>query len=567
MGRVVGAVRQHFIWAAVFSALANLLFLAPTIYMLQVYDRVVPTRGDLTLGFLTLVLLFALATLSLLEFVRSRILVRASVRLDRELAGTLIAAMLARPGRAADRSRQPIRECDQLRQALTGPAIFALFDAPWMPIYILVCALIHPAIGLLAFVGALAILFIAWRSDQTTREPLLHANAAANLSYASQEQSVSNAEAVRALGMKGAMVRRHLAEREDMLSLQATASFAAGRQMAISRFLRNALQSSALGLGALLAIDGRISGGAIFASSFLLGRAISPVDQIVASWRNIIQARASYAEIAAWLADCRPDAPAIQLPRPGGRIDVEQVDVFDRLGERAILSKLSFTVEPGEMVAITGPSGAGKSTLARVMAGAIPCDAGAIRIDSAERTHWDGDMLATHIGYLPQQVSLLGGTIRDNISRFSDRTSGDVLDEAVIAAARECGVHDMILRFPDGYDTMLGWGGAGLSMGQSQRIALARTLFREPSILILDEPNAHLDSEGETHLVRALIRAKERGAAVVITAHRAGVLAPADRILVLSNGRMQALGPRDDVLNALSRSPAPRGVVVAGGRA
>jgi ATP-binding cassette subfamily C protein len=552
----------------VFSALANLLFLAPTIYMLQVYDRVVPTRGDLTLGFLTLVLLFALATLSLLEFVRSRILVRASIRLDRELAETLIAATLATTRRSTDRSRQPIRECDQLRQALTGPAIFALFDAPWMLIYIFVCALIHPAIGVLALVGALAILFIAWRSDRTTREPLLHANTAANLSYASQEQSVLSAEAIRALGMTGAMVRRHLAEREDMLSLQATASFAASRQMALSRFLRNALQSCALGLGALLAIDGQISGGAIFASSFLLGRAISPVDQIVASWRNIIQARASYAEITAWLTEYRPDAPSIQLPCPTGRIDVEQVDVFDRRGDRALLSKLSFTVEPGEMVAITGPSGAGKSTLARVIAGAIPCDAGVIRIDGAERTHWDGDALAAHIGYLPQQVSLLGGTIRDNISRFVDPRGDDALDKAVIAAAMDCGVHDMILRFPDGYDTMLGWGGAGLSMGQSQRIALARALFREPSILILDEPNAHLDAEGETHLVRALIRAKERGAAVLVTAHRAGVLAPADRILVLNNGRMQALGPRDEIMGALGRQapPAPRGVVVAGGR-
>ncbi|WP_375194582.1 type I secretion system permease/ATPase [Sphingobium sp.] len=568
MQNAISAVRTHFLWAALFSALANLLFLAPTLYMLQVYDRVVPTRGAATLGFLTLVLMLAYATLALLEYIRSRILVRASVALDRRLARRLIAATLTlQPDDGARRkSRQPIRECDQLRQTLTGPAMFALFDAPWTPIYIVVCGLIHPLIGLMALIGGVMLVALTWASERSTRAPLLQANAAANLSYASQEQTMLGAEAVRALGMRSAMVRRHLAEREDMLAWQASASFAAGGRMTISRFLRNALQSGALGLGALLAIDGQISGGAIFASSFLLGRAVAPVDQLVASWRSVVQARGSYAEIMAWLDGRAELTPQTGLPRPTGRLDVERVSVEDIYSDRMILNNLSFGIAPGEMVAVIGPSGAGKSTLARLVAGAIHCSEGEVRIDGAERSQWDGDALAVHIGYMPQQLSLFAGSIRDNIARFSCREGAEPdrdgrIDADVIAAARQCGVHEMILRLPQGYDTMLGWGGMGLSMGQTQRIALARALFRDPAVLILDEPNAHLDSDGEAQLIAALAQAKARGAAIMVTAHRTGLLGPADRILVLDNGRMRMSGPRDQVLGALAK---PRPASMAG---
>lgn len=557
---MIEVVKRHFLWAALFSALANLLFLAPTLYMLQVYDRVVPTRGGTTLAFLTLVLLFAYATLSLLEYIRSRILVRASVGLDRRLARTLIAATLRQqPAERGRKSRQPIRECDQLRQTLTGPAMFALFDAPWTPIYIIVCALIHPLIGLMALLGSLMLVAVAWTSDRATRQPLLRANAAANLSYSSQEQTMQGAEAVRALGMQNAMVRRHLAEREDMLAWQADASFAASSRMGISRFLRNALQSGALGLGALLAIDGQISGGAIFASSFLLGRAVAPVDQLVGSWRSFVAARGSYAEITAWLDGAMDDGPQTSLPRPKGRVDVERVSIEDPHSTRMILNNLSFTIAPGEMVAVIGASGAGKSTLARLVAGAIACDEGEIRIDGAERSQWDGDALAVHVGYMPQQLSLFAGSIRENIARFADPESDERIDADVIAAAQLCGVHEMILRLPQGYDTMLGWGGMGLSMGQTQRIALARALFRDPAVLILDEPNAHLDSDGEAQLIATLAKAKARGAAIMVTAHRTGLLGPADRILVLDNGRMRMSGPRDQVLGALTKPRAVAG--------
>lgn len=372
---------------------------------------------------------------------------------------------------------------------------------------------------------------------------------------------MQGAEAVRALGMQGAMVRRHLAEREDMLAWQAEASFAASSRMAASRFLRNMLQSGALGLGALLAIDGQISGGAIFASSFLLGRAVAPVDQLVGSWRSIIAARASHGEIMAWIDGALDDVPQTGLPRPKGRVDVERVTIEDPHSQRLILNNLSFAIGPGEMVAVIGASGAGKSTLVRLVAGAIACDQGEIRIDGAERSQWDGDALAVHVGYMPQQLSLFAGSIRDNIARFADPDMDDRIDADVIAAAQACGAHEMVLRLPQGYDTMLGWGGMGLSMGQTQRIALARALFRDPAVLILDEPNAHLDSDGEAQLVAALAKAKARGAAIMVTAHRTGLLGPADRILVLDNGRMRMSGPRDQVLGALTR---PRPAPVAG---
>jgi len=555
----LAAVKRHFVWAGVFSALLNLLFLAPTIYMLQVYDRVVPTRGGLTLIFLTFVLLFALATLSLLDFVRSRLLVRASVRLDRQLAGTIVDTLIARPAGARDSmNKQAMREFDVLRQTLTGAGILAFFDAPWTPIYILVCLLIHPFIGLLALIGVLLVFAVAWRNEKATKEPLQQANEAANRSYVSQEQSLVGAEVIRALGMRRALVERHLHERAGMMSLQAEASFAAGRYVSFSKFLRTALQSLALGLGALLAIDGQLSGGAIFASSFLLGRALAPMDQLVGAWKSVIQARGAYAMLSQLLAENPDRLVPTQLPAPKGRLDVERAIVLTPTKDGAILADLSFRLVPGEVVAVVGPSGAGKSTLARAISGAIALDRGAIRFDGAERGDWEQDRLAKYIGYLPQDPSLFAGTIKENIARFAvnGETDPDV-DAAVVAAAQACGAHELILRLANGYDTMLGWGGRGLSAGQSQRVALARALFGNPSLLILDEPNAHLDSEGEAGLVDTLQHSKERGAAVMVIAHRMGIMGVVDKIMVINAGRIEAFGPRDEVLNRLKGASAP----------
>ncbi|MDT9600381.1 type I secretion system permease/ATPase [Sphingosinicella rhizophila] len=555
----LAAVKRHFLWAASFSALLNLLFLAPTIYMLQIYDRVVPSRSATTLFFVTIVLVFALATLSLLDFIRSRLLVRASARLDRQLSGTIVDAVIAQPGGTRDTmNKQAMREFDRLRQVLTGPAMIALFDAPWVPIYILVCLLIHPAIGLLALAGTLIVLAVAWRNEAATRAPLQRANEAANRSYVSQEQSMAGAEVIRALGMRRAMVERHLDEREGMMALQAEANFAASFHVALSKFLRIALQSLALGLGALLAIDNLISAGAIFASSFLLGRALAPVDQLVGNWRNIVHARGAYATLDQLLEGRDERIVPTELPPPNGQLAVENLVILNAARDGAILGDVSFRMMPGEVVAVVGPSGAGKSTLARAIAGGILPDRGSIRFDGADRSDWDPERLAAHLGYLPQDPALFGGTVKENIARFAVDAGGSAsIDQMVVAAAMACGAHDMILRLPNGYDTLLGWGGRGLSAGQAQRVALARALFGRPNLLILDEPNAHLDSEGEASLVQSLQQSKADGAAVMVVAHRMGIMAVVDRILVLANGRIEAFGPRDEVLERL-KGGAPR---------
>ncbi len=553
--QAIAAVRRHFVWAAGFSALLNLLYLAPTLYMLQIYDRVVPTGGKTTLLLVTLALVFALATLSLLDLVRSRLLVRASARLDRQLAGPILEATLALGhGVRETMAKQAVREFDQLRQTLTGPAILAAFDAPWTPIYILFCLAIHPAIGLLAFVGTVVVLVIARLNEQSTRGPLKRANEAANTSYVSHEQSTVRAEVIRALGMRDAIVRRHLGERASMMALQAEASFAAGRYANLSKFVRLILQSLALGLGAVLAIDGSVSAGAIFAASFLLGRALAPIDLLVSNWRNIAQLRSAFLTLDDLLGERAADAVPTRLPAPRGRLDIEQLVVLAPAKDRAILANLSFCVMPGETIAIIGPSGAGKSTLARAIAGGIAIDRGSIRFDGADRTAWDQQRLARHVGYVPQDPSLFAGTVRDNIARFADPDPGleaDV-DRAVIEAAQLCRAHDMILRLPHGYDTQLGWNGRGLSAGQTQRIAMARAMFGAPAVIVLDEPNAHLDSEGESSLIVTLRQLKVRQATVLVIAHRLSIMPVIDKILVLTGGRADMFGPRDEVLERLS---------------
>jgi len=553
------ACRRHFVAVATFSALLNLLFIVPMLYMLQIYDRVIPTRGNLTLFFLTLVLLFGLISLALLDFVRSRLLVRASIRLDRQLAGILLDTSLARRDRTFDAvARQAMREFDILRQALTGPAIIALCDAPWSPIYILICFLIHPLIGVLVLIGAVVLAFIAVRNERATSEPLQRASEAAARAYASQEQVLAGAENVRALGMRQAMVRRHLAERDSMMALQTGASFAASRYVTLSKFLRLSLQSLALGLGAFLAIRSDISAGAVFAASFLAGRALQPIEQLLSTWRSVAQARSAYGKLNDLLGAREAEIAMTQLPPPEGRLDVEQISVANAAGDGAILANISFQLLPGEVIAVVGPSGAGKSTLLRMLAGAGRPDRGIIRVDRANVLDWDSEKLAAYIGFLPQDVSLFAGTVKENIARFQDGSGDDDgdIDARAIRAAKTCFAHELILGLPNGYDSMLGWSGRGLSAGQAQRIGLARALYGDPPIILLDEPNAHLDATGEGQLVETLVALKARKAAVMVVAHRMGVLAAVDKILVLRDGRIEAFGTRDEIIARLSGAPA-----------
>jgi ATP-binding cassette subfamily C protein len=554
------ACRQHLGYALLFSALLNLLFIAPMLYMLQVYDRVMPTAGGTTLLFLTLVLLFALVTLSALDAIRSRLLVRASVRLDRILSPLILDASLARPDAGARNvARQAVREFDTLRQALTGPAILAVLDAPWLPVYVLIAFLIHPWVGVLALVGAGLMVLLAWRNEKATRSRLEEANQAAGRAYADFEFTAAASDVIRALGLRRALVDRHLAERQTMMTLQTDASLASSGLTATSKFVRLMLQSAALGLGALLAINAKISPGAVFASMFILGRALAPIDQMVGSWRTIIQARGAYRTLSE-LFESRPvDIALTELPAPGGRMDVENLAVLDPAG-RPIIANIGFSVQPGEVIAIVGPSGAGKSTLVRALSGAaIPAN-GIIRFDGADQRNWDSERLAEHVGYMPQESALFSGSIKQNISRFRGRLgeSPATVDADTVAAAKLAGAHELILRLPGGYDYPLGLGGRGLSVGQAQRVALARALFREPRYLILDEPNANLDAEGDQSLAKTLEVVKQRGITVIVVAHRMSVLPVVDRIMVIRDGRLVLDGARDDVLAKISPQPTPR---------
>lgn len=547
------ACRRHFTYAALFSAALNLLFIAPMLYMLQVYDRVVPTQGRMTLLFLTLVLIFALVTLSALDAIRARLLVRAGVKLDEAMSGPIMRATLLQPDGGQRLARQALREFDTLRQALNGPAMLGMLDAPWVPIYVLMAFLIHPWVGVLTLGGAGAITYLAWRNETLTREPLQQANAAAGRSYATYDASVASSDVIRALGMREALVNGHVGDRQTMLGLQAGAGLKSSRLSAESKFVRLFLQSLALGVGALLAINASISPGAIFASMFIVGRALAPIDQLVGGWRSIIQARGAIDVLDELFAATPAEIAHTRLPPPKGRLQVEALGVAGQ-GQKPILVDVSFSVAPGEVVAIVGPSGAGKSTLVRAIAGALRPSVGQIRFDGAEQRDWDPEQLADHVGFMPQETVLLAGTIKDNITRFQGIVDGERgrLDDEAVAATQLAGAHDMILHLPGGYDHPLSLGGRGLSAGQAQRIALARALFRSPRYVILDEPNASLDAEGDAQLIHTLELLKAQGKTILIVAHRLSVLPVVDKLLVVRDGRISMYGPRDEVLTKLA---------------
>ncbi|MFC7537811.1 type I secretion system permease/ATPase [Sphingomonas sp. GCM10030256] len=554
----LGSCRRHFTYAGIFSAGLNLLFVAPMLYMLQVYDRVVPTQGKTTLLFLTLVLVLSLATLAALDTIRTRLLVRAGACLDNSMGTRIMRATFLVGDSRPRLARQALREFDQMRQVLTGPAMLGVLDAPWVPVYVLLAFLIHPWIGILTVVGAAIITFLAWRNERATHAPLQEANAAAARTYAEYDTAVAASDVVRALGLREALVNGQAVDRQRTLALQTGAGVASARLASESKFVRLLLQSLALGLGALLAINASVSVGAIFAATFIVGRALAPIDQLVGGWRSIIRARDAIAVLDDLFAAAPPETPRTRLPAPNGRLDVQGVGVAGS-DKRAILANITFSVPPGQVIAIVGPSGAGKSTLVRVIAGALQPTVGDVRFDGAEQRDWDPEQLAEHIGFMPQETVLLAGTIRDNISRFCgwEGEPSDRIDEEVIAAARMAGAHEMILAFPGGYDHVLQLGGRGLSAGQAQRIALARALFRSPRYIILDEPNASLDAEGDTQLIHTLEQLKAAGKTMLVVAHRLSVLPVVDQLLVIRDGRLATMGPRDEVLRQIAPQ-APR---------
>jgi ATP-binding cassette subfamily C protein len=545
--------RRMFIAAALFSLGLNLLYLAPSIFMIQVYDRIIPTQSLETLLLLVFVLLFALFTLGVLDWARTRILTRVGASLDQQLAPELLRHTLSNNGASGGRRSQAMREFDVLRSALSGPAIIAAMDLPWAPIFLGVLAIIHPTIALVAVGGIVILVGLSIANDRTVRDPIARASGAALTSYSLIEHSAAANDAVRGLGMREALTAKHTRERGEATDLQTDANLHSSYFNSASRVARFALQNLVLAWGAYLVIRAEITPGAMFAASILSARALQPIEQLTGAWRSIVQGRNAYDAIKSLMtASARPETTA--LPAPRARMTFENVYVARPGGGDPILRGVTFALNPGETVGVVGPSGSGKTTIARVAVGALGADGGAVRIDGAEPQQWDPDALGAHIGYLPQTLHLLAGTIADNISRFRRHLepNGADVSEAVVAAARAADAHDIIVRLPKGYDAELGPGGAGVSGGQAQRIALARALYEGPPILILDEPNSFLDAEGEQALLRALQHHKAAGGAALIIAHRGSVMVHCDRLIVLRDGRIDVQGPREQVMAHLA---------------
>jgi ATP-binding cassette subfamily C protein len=429
-----------------------------------------------------------------------------------------------------------------------------MFDAPWMPVYLAVAFMLHFWLGMLAIAGSVVLLTLAWLNQRTTAKSIEVATSAMAAAHSSQQAAAVHGSTIKALGMTGAIVERQLGHRRLALSNTIQAQFRGGRTSAASRFSRLYLQSLALGLGGLLAIAGDISAGAIIASSVLLSRALQPIESIIGAWSSLGSARAAAGRLSQALENVEEERLYTALPEPKGAIEVSDLGVRGRDG-RPIVFGVTFAIEPGTVLGIIGPSGSGKTTLGKMLVGAIQPTVGAVRIDGARVSDWDQDELGRHLGYMPQEPSLFEGTVKENIARFAPApTTAERkrIDKAVVTAAKEAGVHELILQLPQGYDTPLGLMGAGLSAGQAQRIALARALFREPAVLVLDEPNAFLDQAGEAALIAAIGRARARRAAVIVIAHRRGVLESADRLLVLDEGRMKLVGPAAEVVARLT---------------
>jgi ATP-binding cassette subfamily C exporter for protease/lipase len=557
--RMLLSLRTEFATVALLSAVANLLMLTPTLYMLQVYDRVLSSQNQLTLAAVSLIALLLLGAMALAEWVRARLLVLAGMRLDEGL-GTRVfnASFDARMADSAAPRRNPSRafaDLLQLRQFLTGSAVFGFFDLPRVPVYIAVMFLLHPWLGWLSIAFALLQAVLAWWGHHRALAPAEAAQQAQAEVQQFVQDKVRNTEVLESMGMVANLKTQWAGLYADAARQNTAAQGAAHRLAAISKFVRYLQQSLALGAGALLVIDGQLSPGAMIAANVLMTRALAPIDMLVGSWRGFITARAAFGRLAALLQQHPQRDAALSRVPPTGALTLREVSATAPGRSTPILQRINLQLPAGQVLVVLGPSGSGKSTLARVLLGIWGEVQGDVLLDERPLQAWERDELGPHLGYLPQDIEVFDASVAENIARL-----GEVVSEDVIAAARATGLHEMILHLPRGYDTPIGEGGSVLSGGQRQRLALARAMYRWPRLVVLDEPNANLDSSGDAALARTVQQLRQRGCSVVLVTHRPEAVALADRLLLLHQGRVQAHGPRDAVLAALSAAGKPSAV-------
>ncbi|ADR34760.1 type I secretion system ATPase [Sulfuricurvum kujiense DSM 16994] len=551
--KTVLLLKKSFYFAGFVSLFINLLMLVPSLYMLQLYDRVLASRSQETLLMLTLIVVAMFAVMGTLEFVRSRILIRVGNKIDSQMSTRLFDAMFALanryPGKA---TAQPLGDLTQIRQFLTGTPLFAFFDTPWMPIYIAIMFLFHPYFGWFAVFAVIVALSLTLINEKRTKAGLEASNRYYQSSQSFVQASLRNSEIIEAMGMHANVRRRWYSRYISFLNEQSNASDEAGLWSNLSKIIRMLMQSLVLGLGGYLAIVGELTPGMMIAGSIIMGRALAPIDLMTSTWKQFTSARIAYKRLGELLAEFPEPTRPTPLPAPKGFIDLEGIVVVPPGSQVPSLRGVSMSIKAGETVGVIGPSAAGKSSLARAMLGVWPCINGKVRIDNAELSHYDRGDLGSHIGYLPQDVELFDGTISENIARYEDPKP-----EMVVEAAQVAGVHEMILKLPKGYDTPIGPGGIALSGGQRQRIGLARAIYCYPKIVVLDEPNSNLDDVGERALVEVILELKKRLTTVVLITHRPSILGITDKIAFMREGQLQLFGSRDEVLAALAPKPQP----------
>ena len=547
--------KKSFIAVGFFSLFINILMLVPPLYMLQLYDRVLASRSEDTLVMLTLIVVFLFITMALLEVVRSRVLVKVGNKLDSLLSQRVFDSVfeLAQkyPGKA---SSMPLNDLTQVRQFMTGNGLFAFFDAPWIIIYIAVLFMFHPVFGYFAIFAAIILVALTIANEYATKQKLGEANALSRSSNAFVDTNLRNAEIVHAMGMKE-NIRKIWEERYfGFLNAQNDASNSAGVFSNASKSLRMLFQSLILGIGGYLAIKMEVTPGMMIAGSIVMGRALAPLDLIIGSWKGFSSARTSYQKLEGLLEEFPKEKEYMQLPAPQGEILLEGAVVIPPGAQQPSLKGISMMIHKGDVVGIIGPSAAGKSSLARVILGLWPLAAGKSRLDKADIYQWDKHDLGQYIGYLPQDIELFEGTISQNIARF-----GEIDSQKVVEAAQRAGVHEMILRLPDGYDTKIGAGGATLSGGQRQRVGLARAIYNNPVLVVLDEPNSNLDDAGEIGLVQAINHLKQIGSTVIIITHRPTILQVTNKIAIIKQGALELYGNTNEVLAQLAKNAQAAG--------